>query len=92
MDRIIRTLATRYAERALFSTQYLLLRNMISTMEDNVYDWNIDKLNRWLGFIQGVLFMDGLIDIDEERDFTRPLFHAYYANNGIPIPPSVDFN
>lgn len=35
-----------------------------------------DKANRWLGFIQGVLIAGGLADIDEERNHTRPLFHA----------------
>lgn len=35
-----------------------------------------DKASRWLGFVQGCMAMRGLIDVDVERDFTRPLFHA----------------
>lgn len=34
-----------------------------------------DKANRWLGFVQGVLCAAGIVDVDEERDYTRPLFH-----------------
>lgn len=46
----------------------------------------IDKASRWLGFVQGCLTMRGLIDVDEERTFSRPLFHAAYAAEGISIP------
>lgn len=34
----------------------------------------INKMNRWLGYIQGVLIERGLTTVNEERDFTRPLF------------------
>ena len=37
-----------------------------------------DKLNRWLGFVQGVLAVTGVIDVDEEREFSRPLLHAFH--------------
>ena len=48
-----------------------------------------DKSNRWIGFVQGCLFVMGVIDI-EERNFTRDLFHDYYRKNGILIPESID--
>jgi hypothetical protein len=32
------------------------------------------KLNRWLGYIQGVLISRGITTVTEERDWTRPLF------------------
>lgn len=47
----------------------------------------VDKLSRWLGFIQGCLTMRGLITVQEERDFSRPLFHAAYGENA---PPTVN--
>lgn len=34
-----------------------------------------DKISRWIGFIQGVMSVKGYISVDEERDFSRPLFH-----------------
>ena len=38
-----------------------------------------DKLQRWLGFTQGVLATIGVIDVDQERDFTRKYLHAYHS-------------
>lgn len=32
------------------------------------------KLNRWLGYIQGVLIERGITTVEAERDWTRPLF------------------
>lgn len=42
----------------------------------NTQKYPYDKLNRWLGFVQGVLAAQGIIDVDVERDYTRPLFHS----------------
>lgn len=41
-----------------------------------------DKLSRWLGFVQGCMVMRGLIDVEVERDVSRPLFHTAYAASG----------
>lgn len=43
-----------------------------------------DKSSRWLGFIQGCLAMRGLIDVDTERDISRPIFHS--LTRGMPPP------
>lgn len=32
------------------------------------------KLNRWLGYIQGLLIERGFTTVQAERDWTRPLF------------------
>lgn len=34
-----------------------------------------DKASRWLGFVQGCLATRGIIDVDDERDYSRKLFH-----------------
>ena len=54
----------------------------------NLETMPIDKLNRWIGFIQGVLACHGLLDVRTERDRTRPFFHAAYAATGqaTPVP------
>lgn len=39
----------------------------------------IDKMSRWVGFVQGVMVMNGVLDVDEERACTRPIFHKAYA-------------
>lgn len=38
--------------------------------------FSLDKAQRWLGFVQGVLVAAGVLEIEQERDYTRPLFHA----------------
>jgi len=48
-----------------------------------------DKMSRWLGFIQGVLYANNLIDINKERDLSRPLFHKAYANLDLEIPEKI---
>lgn len=49
----------------------------------------LDKLSRWLGFVQGCLAMRGLIDVDSERNLSRPLFHSAYDSSGIGRPPRL---
>jgi len=55
-----------------------LIGNMLHALDTNSKVWPEDKLNRWLGFVQGVLYAEGLITIENERNFLRPLFHQYY--------------
>lgn len=33
-----------------------------------------DKAHRWLGYVQGCMVMRGWLDVDQERDRTRPFF------------------
>ncbi len=49
-----------------------------------------DKASRWLGFVQGCLAMRGLIDVDTERDVTRPLFHEVYRERTGATPESLE--
>lgn len=50
----------------------------------------LDKMNRWLGFVQGCLCMRGLVDVDIERAVSRPLFHSAYQEMGTPIPETLE--
>lgn len=61
--------------------------NVIMDANVEMYD---DKVSRWLGFVQGVMYSHGLLDINTERDRTRPLFHAAYKKMGLPIPASIN--
>jgi hypothetical protein len=85
MEHIVKILVERYRPR----TEFKMLHNMMDTLLEHAGEWPIDKTNRWIGFIQGILFVEGVLNIDEERDFTRPLFHAYYESVGIEKPKSV---
>ncbi len=42
-----------------------------------------------MGFVQGCLTMSGLLDVKAERDLSRPLFHAAYAEGGS-VPPTLE--
>jgi hypothetical protein len=44
----------------------------IDALENETYP--LDKMSRWLGFVQGVLIMQGITTVNTERDYSRPLF------------------
>ena len=44
---------------------------------------NTDKLSRWVGFLQGVLFSNGLITVAAERDYSRNLYKPVYESMGV---------
>lgn len=61
---------------------------MCRTALAGIDTYPVDKLSRWLGFIQGVLAMRGLVTVDGERDASRGLFHSAYRADGTPVPPT----
>jgi hypothetical protein len=65
------------------------LRWMLETLEENINDYPTDKISRWIGYVQGVMAMKGLISVKAERDRTRPLFHDAYSAMGQSIPPTL---
>lgn len=46
---------------------------------ENAAEYTPEIQHLYLGMTQGMLCMAGLIDVDKERDFTRPLLHSYQA-------------
>jgi hypothetical protein len=56
----------------------------------NIMKYPLDKLSRWLGFIQGYIIFSGQSTVEIERDFSRPIFHKAYEADGINIPKSFD--
>ena len=52
----------------------------------NGTDYPFDKMNRWLGFAQGVLAATGVIDVDAEREYTRPLLHQMHQQPVLSFP------
>jgi hypothetical protein len=49
----------------------------------------VDKMNRWLGYIQAVLIMQRLFNVNDERNFSRPIFHMAYRTECLDIPASL---
>jgi hypothetical protein len=43
----------------------------------------VDKLSRWLGFIQGVLIMNAILEQEQERNRTRVIFQEIYKKYNI---------
>jgi len=48
---------------------------------ENGHQYPFDKMNRWLGFTQGVLAAAGLVDVNVEREATRPLLHSLHSHD-----------
>lgn len=49
-----------------------------------------DKINRWIGFVQGVMAARGVLDVDFERTRTRSIFHDYYRSIGREPPATIE--
>ena len=82
----------RLATKELFQ-RYLNEFNLTNNLKelsieaiDKINDYPIDKLSRWLGFVQCYIIFTNQSTIDIERDFSRPLFHKAYENENIQIP------
>ena len=46
---------------------------MIETTIENIHSWPDHRLNRWLGFIQGVMWSQGLNTLNDFRDDIRDI-------------------
>lgn len=62
---------------------------MLDKCLEELYFFPVDKLGRWVGFVQGVLALSGFLDVDAERDRTRGIFHAAYTETGQVIPATM---
>ena len=63
--------------------------NMCEYMIKNI-DLPIDKQSRWIGFIQRGIIDKNLTTVDEERNFSRNLFHNNYKEMNIKIPKTIN--
>ena len=68
---VLHLLAFRYSQMS----EDEILSTFINEFQKGVDDHlPLMKLNRWLGYIQGVLIERGRTTVEKERDYTRPLF------------------
>lgn len=63
---------------------------MCETAIDKIDTWPVDKLNRWLGFVQGIMCVQHIITVEEEREVSRPVFGEAYAAMNIDTPEIVN--
>ena len=76
-----------------YLSDFKLTEELIILAEEginNIMEYPLDKLSRWLGFIQGYIIFSGQSTVEIERDFSRPKFHNAYKEDGINIPKSFD--
>lgn len=52
----------------------------------NGADYPFEKMNRWVGFVQGVLAATGVLDMDAEREVTRPLLRQLHDEPTLSFP------
>lgn len=65
------------------------LRWLLNRVIEEINTFPLDKIGRWIGFVQGVLAMSGDLDVDEERDRTRARMQAAYAATGQVVPATM---
>ena len=71
----------------------MALSRAVALARVGIEEWDslpIDKLSRWLGYVQAVLVANGLTTVDRERDATRPLFREAYVLDGLRAPDTFD--
>lgn len=89
-EKIVQILRERYIRLSLHSTSHERICKMMNTILDNYETWPLDKTGRWLGYVQCLIIeVEGRSTVEEERDFTRPLFHEYYDSMDIDPPLSI---
>lgn len=87
---------TRKATLLLFKrykNKFILTDDLQKLCEKGIIEidtYPIDKLSRWLGFIQGYVCSTNQTTIKLERDISRPLFHKAYQREGLEIPITFD--
>lgn len=81
--------------RLVIYTLFERYKEMLADTEDRVYNLcelglkeidtlPIDKLSRWIGYVQGYLIhVKKVTSVEIERDFSRPLFEEAYKTEGI---------
>ncbi len=48
---------------------------MMQTVYNNAYEWDVGKSNRWIGYAQCLLVAEGATTIDELREAVRKIIN-----------------
>ena len=59
-------------------SDYFHRSHLLWMLEQILFDvsQSLTKKHRWLGFVQGVLCIQGVLSVDEERNLTRYVFNG----------------
>jgi len=64
---------------------------MMKEVVKNHDSWPKDKTGRWVGYVQCLLIeVEEVTTTEEERNYTRPLFHKLYETMGYDIPETIE--
>jgi hypothetical protein len=63
--------------------------NMVKVLLVNPI-WPDLKIGGWLEHIITVCIENGVTSIERERNFSRPIKHAYFKRIGVEIPTTID--
>jgi hypothetical protein len=66
------------------------LRWLLNRVIEKIDTYPLDKIGRWIGFVQGVLAMSDNLDVDAERDRTRARMQAAYLATGQEVPETAE--
>jgi len=92
--RVTKDLFYRYnyllLEKESLSEEDEKMIRLIKKGVDEVDRYPLDKLSRWLGYVQCYIIMEGLSSVESERNYSRDMFHAAYKVDGVDIPESFD--
>ena len=81
----------RYERMAGTTPSAVRVIKMMQAVVKNHKIWPKDKTGRWVGYVQCLLIeVEGVTTTQEERDFTRPLFHRLYKAQGYEVPETLD--
>ena len=69
---ILNSITNELPDKKYISKEHLFW--MLEEIEYNE-EQSLTKKHRWLGYIQGILIAFEILDVDEERNITRPLFN-----------------
>jgi hypothetical protein len=66
------------------------LRWLLNRVIEQIDVFPLDKIGRWVGFVQGVLALSGNMDVDAERERTRDRMQDAYKATGQIVPITME--
>lgn len=62
---------------------------MLDIVQGSAFKWPLDKLGRWIGYVQGVLVEQRKLNVETERNRTRSAYQIAYAADGLKVPETL---
>jgi hypothetical protein len=66
------------------------LRWLMERVISEIDTFPLDKMGRWIGFVQGVLALSNNLDVDDTRNESREIYHQAYIATGQAVPRTME--